>query len=572
MLPPHVRAACKPRRRRHATALAAATAALVAFPAIAQADTAIQGEALSLNPVSAGEVLDETAAIGGKTMRVWSNASMQRSVDIGEPSIRLVLRARGTSCKGAPKLSVSVDGVTRMQSDISSSSYADYSTSLTLTKGPHMVEVAYANDFRNRRCDRSVYVDAVTFIADAQAAPTPPPPPADTTAPPADTTMQGEALTLNPVSAGGPFDDPDAVGNATMGIWSSASAEGSVNVTDASNRLVIRARGENCDGAPRLDVLVDGGPVAQPSISSAGYGTYAADVSVAKGTHNIKLTYSNDNYQPGVCDRNVFVDEVKFVAGTASAPESAPAPTPAPATPERQTSWRAPMSAPLADADAASLVTPARETRFTNQDENSYRPSGAELDAYRHGERDKYGRTAAEYNPLAYHVTGGFSGTTDEIIQWAAHKWGIPEDILRAQAVTESYWNMSGLGDRTTVSNPLNYPSLSRIAGTSDVYQSLGIMQVRWSGPDGANAGTGTEPLRWKSTAFNIDHYASTVRYYYDGRCDWCNGTYAAGQEWLSVGGWFNPYPWGNEAQNGYIAKVQDHLNNRTWAQPGFSE
>ncbi len=234
------------------------------------------------------------------------------------------------------------------------------------------------------------------------------------------------------------------------------------------------------------------------------------------------------------------------------------------------------MSPPLADATAASRVIPARETRFTNQDENSYRPSAAELDAYRHGERDNYGRTAAEYNPLANYVTGDFSGTTDEIIQWAAHKWGIPEDTIRAQAVAESYWNMSALGDRTTVSNPLNYPSLSRIAGTSDVYQSLGIMQVKWSGPDGAGTGTGTESLRWKSTAFNIDHYASTVRYYYDGRCYWCNGSaqapYAAGQEWLSVGGWFNPYPWGNDGQKGYIAKVQGNLNNRTWEQTGFSE
>src|SRR5207248_16357 len=29
-------------------------------------------------------------------------------------------------------------------------------------------------------------------------------------------------------------------------------------------------------------------------------------------------------------------------------------------------------------------------------------------------------------------VTGNFTGTTDEIIQWAAAKWGLPDDIIRA--------------------------------------------------------------------------------------------------------------------------------------------
>jgi autotransporter family porin len=35
-------------------------------------------------------------------------------------------------------------------------------------------------------------------------------------------------------------------------------------------------------------------------------------------------------------------------------------------------------------------------------------------------------------------VTGNFTGTTDEIIQWAAHKWGIDEDVVRSVATAES--------------------------------------------------------------------------------------------------------------------------------------
>jgi hypothetical protein len=44
-------------------------------------------------------------------------------------------------------------------------------------------------------------------------------------------------------------------------------------------------------------------------------------------------------------------------------------------------------------------------------------------------------------------VTGHFTGTTDEVIQWAARKWGLKPDLLRAVATVESWWRMSTVGD-----------------------------------------------------------------------------------------------------------------------------
>ena len=40
-------------------------------------------------------------------------------------------------------------------------------------------------------------------------------------------------------------------------------------------------------------------------------------------------------------------------------------------------------------------------------------------------------------------MTGNFVGSTDEIIQWAAWKWGVDEDVIRAVAVR------SRIGTRT---------------------------------------------------------------------------------------------------------------------------
>ena len=46
-------------------------------------------------------------------------------------------------------------------------------------------------------------------------------------------------------------------------------------------------------------------------------------------------------------------------------------------------------------------------------------------------------------------ATGNFTGSTDDIIQWAACKWGFDEDTLRAQVAKESYWTQTNLGDWT---------------------------------------------------------------------------------------------------------------------------
>jgi hypothetical protein len=125
----------------------------------------------------------------------------------------------------------------------------------------------------------------------------------------------------------------------------------------------------------------------------------------------------------------------------------------------------------------------------------------------------------------------------------------------------------------TTVADASLYPAYSRVSATQ-VYQSLGISQVRWNHPDGNDTGLGTEPLRWKSTAFNADYQASQVRFYFDNpqgkRSDWGDASYVSCDPWLSIGGWFEPYPWNNSGQRSYIGNVQTHLADRTWEQSGF--
>ena len=91
--------------------------------------------------------------------------------------------------------------------------------------------------------------------------------------------------------------------------------------------------------------------------------------------------------------------------------------------------------------------------------------------------------------------------------------------------------------------------------------------------PDGSLE-PGSEPLRWKSTAFNIDGQAAKIRFFYDNpsgaRSAWNDPTYAPCQKWPSIGGWYRPYPWGNPDQAGYIKTVRAALDRREWASPSF--
>src|SRR5215470_8410894 len=48
---------------------------------------------------------------------------------------------------------------------------------------------------------------------------------------------------------------------------------------------------------------------------------------------------------------------------------------------------------------------------------------------------------------IAPRINGDFTGTTGEILRWAACKWGIDQDIVFAQAAVESWWRQTTLGD-----------------------------------------------------------------------------------------------------------------------------
>ena len=169
-------------------------------------------------------------------------------------------------------------------------------------------------------------------------------------------------------------------------------------------------------------------------------------------------------------------------------------------------------------------------------------------------------------------VTGDFTGTTDEIIQWAAAKWGLPDDLIRAEAVVKSnvYQNLKdasggpianrGYGD---FGNCGGSPAPSGY-GTSGP-SSFGITQIKWCAHKDASApGYGTWPWSERSTAYNLDYYGAVIRGCFEGWDSWLSNGYKAGDMWGCVGRWYAG-EWYSAAATDYIATVKTAYNAQPW-------
>jgi hypothetical protein len=202
-------------------------------------------------------------------------------------------------------------------------------------------------------------------------------------------------------------------------------------------------------------------------------------------------------------------------------------------------------------------------------------------------------------------IDGQFTGTTDEIFQWAACKWGLPDNVIRAVAVREStwfqslhysdgacYWNR-GCGDAFPASSASSQVYCDGLAKFGHDYQTelrstagptpytpqsgmcpktfsiLGIMSW-WSpswGFNWADNQNGAFPFNRDSTAFAADYYAAEIRGCFNGWQGTANFT--SGDLWGCVGLWYSG-TWHDTEADAYAGRVQNELANHTWLLSSF--
>jgi hypothetical protein len=252
-------------------------------------------------------------------------------------------------------------------------------------------------------------------------------------------------------------------------------------------------------------------------------------------------------------------------------------------------------------ADCTALVHRSTwEPRPQNDAPNHFMPDAQAVhNAFAVRPRAQYGTYDPRWDSwLLQRVDGQFTGTTDEIFQWAACKWGVPDNLLRGIAVRESTWfqkttkldgdcvEFYGCGDRFSTASLASKTYCSGVAalggfdyqptwgGSGFCPQTFSIVgEMSWQNPawdflwpDNQN---GTFPFNRDSTAFAADYLAAHLRGCYEGWEFWLTRT--TGDMWGCVGSWYSG-DWHSSAADGYISRVQNEMANHTWLDPSFAD
>jgi hypothetical protein len=220
-----------------------------------------------------------------------------------------------------------------------------------------------------------------------------------------------------------------------------------------------------------------------------------------------------------------------------------------------------PAGIPRPDATCAAAVIPTPENRPQNATANhNVPPDSSAIDW---GTALNYWTDfVADRN----HVTGHYTGTTDEILQWVSCKWGIDVDLVRADAVIESYWVQSTTGDNCGVPGEASY----------------GLLQVKNKDCSG-NWVHGGWPYTQNDSALDVDYWGARLRACFDGAFynggQWLYKGQTIAQViaqhgedyalWGCVGSWFSG-GWYDSGAQSYIANVQADYQSKPWLKPGF--
>ncbi len=169
-------------------------------------------------------------------------------------------------------------------------------------------------------------------------------------------------------------------------------------------------------------------------------------------------------------------------------------------------------------------------------------------------------------------ITGDFTGTTDEIFQWAAAKWGLPDNLLRTVAYMESGWRQSNFGDYTDdrAECPPGYRTTVPCPVTFGI---MGVKSTSWPG---------IFPWNRDSTAAAVDVLGGWLRGCYEGWVWWLrehgnrsHGVYHAGDIWGCVGAWYSGNWLDGSVSNpdsgeNYIYRAQHWYRTRPWLSKWF--
>lgn len=105
------------------------------------------------------------------------------------------------------------------------------------------------------------------------------------------------------------FRDRTASNNKAKVFYRNRAA--ATRVSGSLRSIAVRARGDQCGGAPRMKVMVDGKRVMVRSVKNQKkWRYYEKRINIPRGRHIVKVGFINDR-RTRKCDRNLRVDKIR---------------------------------------------------------------------------------------------------------------------------------------------------------------------------------------------------------------------------------------------------------------------
>ncbi len=133
------------------------------------------------------------------------------------------------------------------------------------------------------------------------------------------TTAEAENMTWSPASSVSVYSDSTASGGQAVRVHANAAGTASITTGSSIQQVSVIAYGEQCGGAPNLQVNVDGVVLGNQAVTAIAWTQYNFPVNVAAGTHIVQLGFTNQ-YRTRRCTRALRLDrtDVYLSAGSPS--------------------------------------------------------------------------------------------------------------------------------------------------------------------------------------------------------------------------------------------------------------
>jgi hypothetical protein len=259
------------------------------FSAVPSNGLVIEAENASIN--TAGGLIK-----GG--WNLWSNGTLGENIYItAAGTYEVVVRAYGSSFGGIwPLMALSADGIVEQPVTVDSIGFTDYLLQVDLTPGFHSIGVAFLNDaYIKGGEDRNLCLDKFTIYSQPGIA---------------KPVLISLLVVIEAENA-----SINATGAAIKGgwnLWSNGILGENIKIPAAGTyEVVVRAYGSPFGGIwPLMALSVDGRLVGQPiTVDSSEFKNYLFQVDLTPGIHSIGLAFLNDASNPGVEDRNLYLDK-----------------------------------------------------------------------------------------------------------------------------------------------------------------------------------------------------------------------------------------------------------------------